>query len=154
MQLTQHTDFGLRLLIVLARSDGGSVSLPSFAADQGLSYNHIAKVAQALVRAGFITSQRGRSGGVSLARSAATITLGEVVRAMEPNLRLADCANCALRSDCLTSSVLAEALAAFLMVLDRNSLFEAAQSGSPAFPPWAVAQQPSVGVRDQPAEYH
>jgi len=146
MQLTQHTDFGLRLLIVLTRSEGGSISLPAFAADQGLSYNHIAKVAQALVRAGFVTSQRGRSGGVSLARPAAAITLGEVVRALEPNLRLADCAHCALRSDCLTSSVLAEALNAFLAVLDRKTLLEAAQSGSPAFPPWVAAQrQPDVG---------
>ena len=31
MQLTQHTDFGLRLLIVLARKDG-PVSLPAFSA--------------------------------------------------------------------------------------------------------------------------
>lgn len=139
MQLTQHTDFGLRLLIVLARSDGGSVSLPGFAADQGLSYNHIAKVAQALARAGFVTSQRGRSGGVSLARPAADITLGEVVRAMEPSLRLADCASCGLRSDCLTSSVLAEALNAFLGVLDGTTLAKAAQSSGPAFPPWTLA---------------
>jgi Rrf2 family nitric oxide-sensitive transcriptional repressor len=152
MQLTQHTDFGLRLLIVLARREGGPVSLPSFAADQGLSYNHIAKVAQALVRAGFITTHRGRSGGVSLARPAATITLGEVVRSMEPNLRLADCANCALRSDCQTSSFLAEALGAFLAVLDRKTLSEVAQSGSPAFQPWAVAQPPADAGRDQPGK--
>ena len=59
MQLTQHTDFGLRLLIVLARKDGGPVSLPSFAAEQGLSYNHVAKVAQALVRAGFVEGYKG-----------------------------------------------------------------------------------------------
>jgi len=136
MQFTQHTDFGLRLLIVLARDDGGPVSLPSFAAEQGLSYNHVAKVAQALVRTGFVVSHRGRSGGVSLSRPATDMTVGEVVRALEPGMRLADCAGCALRSDCTTSNVLADALAAFLALLDRVSLAEAARPGKPAFADW------------------
>ena len=136
MQLTQHTDFGLRLLIVLARQGGGPVALPAFAADQRLSYNHVAKVAQGLVHAGFITSQRGRSGGVSLARPAKDITVGEVVRALEPSLRLADCANCELRFDCATSGVLSRALAAFLDVLDQTTLADAAAEGALAAPVW------------------
>ena len=138
MQLTQHTDFGLRLLMVLARNDGGPVSLPNFAAEQGLSYNHVAKVAQALGRAGFIVSHRGRSGGVSLSRPAIDLTVGEVVRALEPGMRLADCAGCSLRSDCTTSNVLADALAAFLAVLDRMNLADAAKPGNPAFVGWAT----------------
>lgn len=136
MQLTQHTDFGLRLLIVLARQGGGPVALPAFAADQKLSYNHVAKVAQKLVHAGFIASQRGRSGGVSLARPAGEINVGDVVRALEPNMRLADCAHCELRFDCTTSGVLAKALAAFLDVLDKTTLAEAAKVGTPAVSAW------------------
>lgn len=133
MQLTQHTDFGLRLLIVLARSESGWIALPAFAAGQGLSYNHVAKVAQGLVRGGFITSQRGRNGGVMLARLPAELTLGEVVRALEPGMRLADCGRCALRFDCATSGVLGEALAAFIAVLDRTTLAEAARRVPTAF---------------------
>jgi len=127
MQLTQHTDFGLRLLIVLARRASGSIALPTFAAEQGLSYNHVAKVAQGLVRAGFISSQRGRNGGVTLARAPAELTVGEVVRALEPGMRLADCGRCGLRFDCATSGVLSEALAAFIAVLDRTTLEDAAR---------------------------
>jgi len=140
MQLTQRTDFGLRLLIALARRGEGFVSLPSFATEQGLSYNHVTKVAQALVRAGLLVSHRGRSGGVSLARPTDDIALGDVVRALEPGMRLADCAGCALRSDCVTSNILADALAAFLGVLDRTTLADAAKPGRPAFAPWAVAK--------------
>jgi len=136
MQLTQHTDFGIRLLIVLAR-EGKAVALPQFAANQSLSYHHVAKVAQELVRAGFIISHRGRSGGVELARAPEDIRIGEVVRALEPGLRLADCASCALRGDCATSGLLAEALEAFLAVLDRKTLAQAAQRGLPANPAWA-----------------
>ena len=138
MQLTQHTDYGLRLLIVLARRAEGAISLPDFAAEQRLSYHHVAKVAQALVREGFLLSRRGRSGGVELARPPEDITLGEVVRAMERGMRIADCVNCALRDDCGTSSILAEALAAFLAVLDRTSLADAARRGQPAFAGWAM----------------
>ena len=140
MQLTQHTDYGLRLLIVLARK-GGAVSLPEFAAEQRLSYHHVAKVAQSLAREGFIVSKRGRSGGVELAGSPEKITLGAVVRAMERGMRLADCAGCELRGDCGTSNILAEALAAFLAVLDRCTLAEAARRGGPAFAAWAAVDQ-------------
>jgi Rrf2 family nitric oxide-sensitive transcriptional repressor len=127
MQLTQHTDYGLRLLIVLARREGEPIALPEFAAEQKLSYHHVAKVAQALVREGFVRSRRGRSGGVELARPPEEISVGKVVRALERGLQLADCGHCELRHDCNTSPLLAEALAAFLAVLDRTTLAEAAQ---------------------------
>lgn len=150
MQLTQHTDFGLRLLIVLARmagDGGGSISLPAFSAQQGLSYHHVAKVAQALVAAGLAVSQRGRSGGIALARDPAAITVGEAVRQLEKGMRLADCATCALRSDCALSSVLAEALEAFLGVLDRYTLADVARTGVAAFAPWAMLPEaPSCAV--------
>lgn len=142
MQLTQHTDFGLRLLIVLARSPAAVVSLPAFAAEQGLSYNHVAKVGQSLVREGFVTSQRGRRGGIGLARPAAEITVGQIVRALEPGLKLADCATCRIRGGCALSGMLAEALAAFMAVLDRYSLADAARTGVPAFPAWAMSAAP------------
>lgn len=138
MQLTQHTDYALRLLLVLARRGGEPISLPEFAAQQRLSYHHVAKVGQALVREGFITSRRGRSGGVELARGPEAIRLGAVVRALEPGLRLADCKRCELRDDCTTSGLLAEALDAFLAVLDRATLADAAKSGRPAFAPWTI----------------
>lgn len=130
MQLTQHTDYGLRLMIVLARRHGEPIALPEFAAEQNLSYHHVAKVAQALVREGFLKSRRGRSGGVELARGPEEITVGEVVRVLERGLQLADCAGCALRDDCSASPLLAEALAAFLAVLDRSTLADAAKRKS------------------------
>lgn len=135
MQLTQHTDYGLRLLIVLARMGGGPISLPEFAADQKLSYHHVAKVAQALVREGFINSRRGRSGGVELARAPEEIVVGQVVRALERGMQLADCAGCALQGDCNTNPLLADALAAFLAVLDAATLADAAKRRLTPFVP-------------------
>lgn len=142
MQLTQHTDYGFRLLIALARA-GAPLSLPRFAAAQGLPYNHVSKVAQALVHEGLIVSQRGRGGGVALAHDATAIRMGDAVRALEKGMRLADCARCALRHDCAMSGMLAEALDAFLGVLDRYTLADAARAGVPAFPGWALPSVPA-----------
>jgi Rrf2 family nitric oxide-sensitive transcriptional repressor len=129
----------LRLLIVLARKEAGeSISLPDFSTEQRLSYHHVAKVAQALAREGFIVSRRGRSGGVALARPADTIRVGDVVRAMERGMRLADCATCALRDDCGASGLLSEALAAFMAVLDGTTLAQAAMRGDRPFGGWAL----------------
>jgi Rrf2 family nitric oxide-sensitive transcriptional repressor len=132
MQLTQHTDYGLRLLIVLARRGGEQIALTEFAADQRLSYHHVAKVAQSLVREGLLISRRGRSGGVELARRPEEITVGEIVRVLERGLQLADCAGCSLREDCNASPLLTDALAAFLAVLDRSTLADAANRQSRA----------------------
>jgi len=136
MQLTLHTDLGLRILIVLARGDGAPLSLPAFAKAQRVSYNHVAKVGQALVHEGLATSVRGRNGGIRLARPAAEIGLGDAVRRLEKGMKLAQCGSCILRNDCRLSCILAEALQAFLAVLDRHTLADAAQTGFPAFPGW------------------
>ena len=126
MQLTLHTDLALRLLIVLARRDGEPLALTTFSAAQKVSYNHVAKVAQDLVREGFLTSIRGRSGGMKLARGPGEIGVGEVVRRIEPTLQMADCANCALRGDCGLAGLLCEATDDFLARLDTRTLADVA----------------------------
>ena len=128
MQLTQHTDFGIRLLIALAQSDGTPMPLTRFAADQGLSYHHVAKVAQALVRAGMLVSHRGRNGGVSLAHAPQDLRIGDVVRVLEPNMQIADCPKCKLRPECSARDMFDDALAAFMAVLDARTLAQAARS--------------------------
>ena len=129
MQLTLHTDLAMRLLIVLTRGDGEPLSLAAFSGGQGVSYNHMAKVAQELGRARFIESVRGRSGGVRLARDPAAITVGEVVRAMEPSMQIADCGSCALNRDCGLIDVFGDATRAFLATLDAQTLADVARKG-------------------------
>ncbi|KAJ8137612.1 hypothetical protein OY671_009176 [Metschnikowia pulcherrima] len=140
MQSSQHTDFGSRSSIVLARREGEAVSVPAFAAEQGLSPHHVAKVAQASVHEGFARSSRGRGGGIASARPADGINVGAVVRASERGMKSADCARCASRADCTSSGVSAEASEAFLAVLNRYSSADIARPGAPAFAPWSVAE--------------
>ena len=126
MQLTTHTDYSLRLLIYLAIRDGGmQPTVQAVAEHYGISANHVAKVAQTLVQYGYISSQRGRGGGLTLAKPASQINVGDVVRHTE-NLRLLECfgpnSTCPIDPGCTLKTILGRAQAAFLEVLDAYSL--------------------------------
>src|SRR5437762_14303851 len=83
MRLTLFTDFALRALMRLAGEPTRSFATNEIATEFGISRNHLAKVVRDLAEAGFITTQRGVGGGLRLARPPQSITLGEVVGALE-----------------------------------------------------------------------
>ena len=83
MRLTSFTDFALRALMRLAGEPTRSFATNEIAAEFGISRNHLAKVVRDLADGGFISTQRGAGGGFTLARPPQSITLGEVVRALE-----------------------------------------------------------------------
>lgn len=127
MRLTRHTDYSLRLLMLLAIEPDIRHTIEEVARRYGISRNHMMKVAQTLTQGGFIESMRGRGGGLELARAPEAINLGAVVRACEDNFTLVECFNlerntCIIAASCDLRGPLEEALAAFLSVLDRYSL--------------------------------
>ncbi|HKY82969.1 MAG TPA: Rrf2 family transcriptional regulator [Sphingobium sp.] len=127
MQLTRHTDYALRVLIHLAVAPMGRATIAEIADAYALSRNHLMKVVHHLGQGGFIETQRGRGGGFYLARPPEMIMLGNVIRHSEPVMAMADCGSCALRPACGLSGILNAATAAFLAVLDRHSLADAAR---------------------------
>ncbi len=83
MRLTSFTDFALRTLMRLAGEPERLFATNEIAAEFRISRNHLAKVVRDLADGEFIATQRGAGGGFSLARPPQSITLGEVVRALE-----------------------------------------------------------------------
>lgn len=128
MRLTRHTDFSMRVLFYLGVNSGRAVPVAEIARKYGISQHHLVKVVHNLVKGGFLESVRGRSGGVRLARPADKITLGEVVRHAEPDLRLIDCLGCTIADACTMPRALAEATRAFVDVLDRHTLARLVES--------------------------
>ena len=127
MRLTMHTDYALRLLMLLAMEPDELHTIDEVARRYRISRNHLMKVAQTLAQAGFIDSQRGRGGGVRLRGTAAALNLGAVVRQTEDSLALVECFDrernsCVVAPACGLRGALGEALQAFLSVLDRYSL--------------------------------
>ena len=127
MRLTVYTDYALRLLMYVAVKEDGLATIAEVAARYDISRNHLMKVAHQLGLAGYLETVRGRSGGLKLARPAADINLGDVVRHTEQDMALVPCmspvdAACVIRPSCLLKRALGRATAAFLDVLDEYSL--------------------------------
>ncbi len=122
MRLTRYSDYAMRVLIHLAARSDRVCSISDIAKSYGISQNHLMKIVHDLRKAGYIASSRGRHGGVKLAVPAADIHVGALLRHTEDGFDLVDCPNCLLPAGCGLSSVLDEAMAAFLAVLDRYTL--------------------------------
>jgi Rrf2 family nitric oxide-sensitive transcriptional repressor len=128
MQLSLHADYACRTLIYLALLEGDvRVSIEDVATAYGISENHLVKVVHALGKLGYVDTLRGRGGGIRLARPAAEITVGEIVRALEPHFILVECFapetnTCTIISSCGLKSVLNEALQAYLAKLDQYTI--------------------------------
>lgn len=129
MQLTRHTDYALRLMIHLACSGNRRTAVASIAREQQLSRTHLLKIANDLSNAGLLDAQRGRGGGVRLARAPEDIVLSEIIRVTEPHCQLVDCNGCRLRRECTLPGVLDQALAAFMAVFARHTLADAIRPG-------------------------
>lgn len=126
MYLTQHTDYALRVLIYLGANGDRLVTIAEVSERFNVSRSHLMKVANQLVREGFVEGLRGKGGGLRLARAPADINIGDVVRCMERGMELVECfgsdSQCLLTPNCRLKGVLGKALEAFLKTLDQVSL--------------------------------
>ena len=125
MRLAERTDYGLRVLMLLAASEDRR-PVSAMAEALGVSPNHLAKVVQALQGAGWVVTTPGRRGGAELAVDASSLTVGEVVRALEPDMALVECMRadgaCPLSGGCRLASALEDARDAFIRELDAVTL--------------------------------
>ncbi|MCJ8158640.1 Rrf2 family transcriptional regulator [Sphingomonas sp. LaA6.9] len=122
MRLTRYTDYAMRVLLYLGARPEQLCSIAEISRAYGISQNHLMKVVNDLVNAGYVTSVRGRFGGVRLGRPAMDINVGAVVRHTEDGFDLVDCGSCIIAPACGLTGALREALAAFMAVLDGYSL--------------------------------
>src|SRR5512144_1613147 len=91
MHLTRSTDYGLRTLIYLALRPDGLASIAEVSGAYRISENHVIKVVHYFGQAGLTETILGRNGGIRLARQAADIGLGDIVRASKSSLALVEC---------------------------------------------------------------
>ena len=92
MNLSTNGRDGLRALVDLAvHSDNGTVSLQSIANRQNISVSYLEQLVGKMRRAGIVTSIRGAAGGYRLAKPPSTISVGDVLRALEGDLEAVNC---------------------------------------------------------------
>jgi Rrf2 family transcriptional regulator, nitric oxide-sensitive transcriptional repressor len=127
VQLTTYTDYAFRTLIALACVAPEKLTVGDIAERYGISLNHLLKVVQKLAELGYVETTRGKSGGVRLLAEPSVLTLGSVVRGMEPELGVVPCLRtgeqpCVIAPACNLKSILSEATNQFLTTLDEHTL--------------------------------
>lgn len=84
MELTRKGEYGIRGIVYLARQEPGRVVLMNeIAAATQAPPNFLAKILQSFTKSGIVKSFRGTGGGFTIGRPASTISLREVVEAVE-----------------------------------------------------------------------
>ena len=92
LQLTRGGEYAVRAMTYLARFPQGQVvSLHDIGQAQDIPESFLAKILQSLVHAGLAVSQRGAHGGFSIARPPETITMRDVVEAVDGPVALNHC---------------------------------------------------------------
>src|SRR6478752_1545760 len=114
MRHTKHADFALRVLMYLRVAPGRRGSIADIATAHRISRNHLDKVVRRMSEVGLVATMRGRGGGVQLVRDPSTITVGDVMRAMEDDFAVVECLGparyCRIAGVCGARSVFARAL--------------------------------------------
>jgi Rrf2 family protein len=136
MRLTKSTSHAIRILIDCARAGDRLVKVAELSGRLQITQQNVFKIVNLLARAGLIEAVRGRNGGVRLARSAAAIRIGDVVRATEvTHVEIEDgTVGRKQKRGRGVNKVLDDALSAFIDVLDQHTLADmaAAQPAEPA----------------------
>ena len=83
MQMTARAEYALRAATVLASSGPGPMKSEAIAAAEAIPLRFLHNILAALTRAGILSSLRGADGGYELTRAPATITVADVIRAVE-----------------------------------------------------------------------
>lgn len=90
MKLTKSTDFALRVLLQLARTNQ-KMTNNELAQTLSLSPHHLHKIVQTLSRQGYLHTLPGRGGGVVLSRPPEKVNLLEVIELLEGPISLTEC---------------------------------------------------------------
>lgn len=128
MKLTTFTDYTIRTLVYLALHPDRFVTIREIAAAHRVSANHLMKVGQSLSASGDVLTLRGPHGGMRLARPAADIRLGDVVRRTEPEA--GPPIGAGTPAGLRLAGAMAAAVTAFLTELDRHSIADLAAGTS------------------------
>lgn len=89
IRLTKQADYGIVLMTQLAST--GQAAAAELAIQTHLPGPMVSKILKLLAKGGLLTSHRGVRGGYELARSAAEVSVADVILALEGPIALTEC---------------------------------------------------------------
>ncbi len=134
MKLSTKGRYGLRACVDLALHDNEeAVTLCSIAKRQDLSESYLEQLLGKLKRAHLVSSVRGTNGGYHLAKPAKDISVGDILRALEGNMDIVECASdeteCSKSGSCVTKYVWKRINDSIHDVVENISLEELLEKG-------------------------
>ena len=100
----KKTEYGLIMVSLLAGEGKDSLVSVHKMQEYGLPRSFLVKIARDLIKAGLVSAKEGRGGGYYLRRDASTVTLRDVVEALEGPVATSACVvhgvKCPLHEKC------------------------------------------------------
>ena len=129
LRLSKKTDYGLLALNYLAsEAPAGVASARVIAEKYEIPVELLAKVLQQMARVGLVAAQKGAHGGYKLGRAASTISLADIVEAIDGPLAITACGRnedpCDQFGSCTVRDPLGRVKDKILTVLQTTTLAE------------------------------
>ena len=138
--LTRKGKYGLKAMIVLACEHGhGPMLIGDLAETEAIPKKFLENILLALKHRGLVHSRKGPHGGYQLSRDPQTISVGEIVRALDGPLALvscvsqtayAPCEECVTEKDCTVRRLFQQVRDETARILDGTTLADAAREPS------------------------
>ena len=89
MFLTRECDYGIRIIRALA--DGNKKNVETIAGEEHIPIKYAYKIVRKLQAEGYLTCLRGRGGGFTLLKPLNTITMADIVVALDNSRLISEC---------------------------------------------------------------
>ncbi len=151
--LTKKAKYGLKAMVYLAGIEPGQPALVAdIAKNNQIPKKFLDAILGELRNAGFVHSKKGKGGGYTLARPAAEIGVGNIIRVLDGPLAPIQCASrtvyrrcddCVDENHCAVRLLMIEAREAITGVLDKTSLAEMRALAETGAPELALLETPA-----------
>ncbi len=135
--LTRKGKYGLKAMVLLAREQGrGPVLIADLAEKEAIPKKFLENILLALKHRGLVHSRKGPHGGYQLSREPESISIGDIIRALDGPLALvscvsqtayAPCEECVTEKDCAVRRMFQQVRDETARILDGTTLAAAAQ---------------------------
>lgn len=127
MYLSKFTDYSFRILMYLGNHPNKLSTVDELSSILGLSTHHTKKIVYKLSKNNYISSSKGRNGGIKLGMNPKDINLGELIKITEDNLNVLECFSlenntCSLNNSCKLKPIINDALDSFILKLSNYTL--------------------------------
>jgi len=125
--------YAVRVMVFLAQCPGKALTKTEISEAEEITPGYLQQIMGALLTGGLVRSYRGSAGGFALAKEPESITVGEVLRCTEGEVRPAPCEDprdCPRSQRCLVRPFWLKAAQAMTEVLEGTTIAELAGSAA------------------------